>query len=165
MPAPQKKIAGLMLQTLAGDQNLAPRKAVFEQRPRRRRAEGTRAANAAAPQAGFCYRIAHERKTCPRSAGKKNEAASCSAFLHFSRGFPYFNWSSNERRDIFSFTAITRCGRPTWTTRPTVICGSRHAVARWTFATPRFRGVVVHLSFRQLCNSSFDIFHFLRLCI
>ena len=66
------------------------------------------------PGPGFCYRIAHARKTCPRSAEKKHEAASSSAFLRNSRALPIVRLGQHLHDDVTasSFTAIPRCAPP-----------------------------------------------------
>ena len=136
---------------------------MFDSSPWRRRAEGTASRKCRrSPGPDSAIELPTRATLARGRREKKNEAASCSAFLRFSRALPIVRLGQH----CTNVTAISRsrrspdARRPTGTTRPTVICGSRHAVARWTFATPRVRGAVVHLFPASCATFRLDIFHF-----
>ena len=150
VPVPQKIIARLLLQTLAGDHFLALRKPVFDSSPWRRRAEGTASRKCRrSPGPDSAIELPTRATLARGRRKKKTKRPAVRRSFDSAGGFPSFDSGSTARRRD-SYLRSRRspdARRPTGTTRPTVICGSRHAVVRWTFATPRIRGVVVHLSF------------------
>ena len=92
---PTKKIAGRMLQTLAGDHFLAPRKPVFDSSPWRRRAEGTASRKCRrSPGPDSAIELPTRAKLARGRREKKTKRPALRRSFDSAGGFPSFDSGS-----------------------------------------------------------------------